>query len=54
MKPKTLRFFLAIIAKHYKINDSDAMNLLQRQSRKQNRKLQEVAQAVISSKFILD
>jgi PAS domain S-box-containing protein len=44
----------AIIAKHYKINDSDAMKLLQRESRKQNRKLQEVAQAVISSKFILD
>jgi len=44
----------AIIAKHYKINDSDAMKLLQRESRTQNRKLQEVAQAVISSKFILD
>lgn len=44
----------AIIAKHYKINDSDALKLLQRQSRKQNRKLKEVAEAVISSKFILD
>jgi PAS domain S-box-containing protein len=44
----------AIIAKHYKINDSDALKLLQRESRKQNRKLLEVAQAVISSKFILD
>jgi PAS domain S-box-containing protein len=44
----------AIIAKHYKINDSEAMKLLQRQSRTQNRKLSEVAQAVISSKFILD
>jgi len=44
----------AIIAKHYKINDSDAMKLLQRESRTQNRKLKEVALAVISSKFILD
>jgi PAS domain S-box-containing protein len=44
----------AIIAGHYKINDSDAMRLLQRESRKQSRKLKEVAQAVISSKFILD
>jgi PAS domain S-box-containing protein len=44
----------AIIANHYKINDGDAMNLLQRESRKQRRKLKEVAQAVISSKFILD
>jgi PAS domain S-box-containing protein len=44
----------AIIAKHYRINDSDAMKLLQRESRTQNRKLQDVAQAVISSKFILD
>jgi PAS domain S-box-containing protein len=44
----------AIIANHYKINDSDAMRLLQKESRKQSRKLQEVAQAVISSKFILD
>jgi PAS domain S-box-containing protein len=44
----------AIIANHYKINDSDAMKLLQRESRKQRRKLKEVAQAVISSKFILD
>jgi PAS domain S-box-containing protein len=43
-----------IIAKHYKINDSEAMKLLQRESRTQNRKLKEVAQAVISSKFILD
>jgi PAS domain S-box-containing protein len=43
-----------MIAKHYKINDSDAMKLLQRESRTQNRKLQDVAQAVISSKFILD
>jgi PAS domain S-box-containing protein len=44
----------AIIANHYKINDSDAMRLLQKESRKQSRKLKEVAQAVISSKFILD
>jgi len=44
----------AIITKHYKISDNDAMKLLQRESRTQNRKLQEVAQAVISSKFILD
>ena len=44
----------AIIAKHYRINDSDALKLLQRESRTQNRKLQEVAQAVISSKFIID
>jgi len=44
----------AIIANHYKINDSDAMRLLQKESRKQSRKLEEVAQAVISSKFILD
>jgi AmiR/NasT family two-component response regulator len=44
----------AIIAKHYKMNDNDAMRLLQQESRKQSRKLQEVAQAVISSKFILD
>lgn len=44
----------AIIAEHYKINDSDPLKLLQRESRKQNRKLKEVAEAVISSKFILD
>jgi len=44
----------AIIANRYKINDSDAMRLLQRESRKQSRKLKEVAQAVVSSKFILD
>jgi PAS domain S-box-containing protein len=44
----------AIIANHYKINDNDAMKLLQTESRKQSRKLKEVAQAVISSKFILD
>ena len=44
----------AIIANHYKINDGDAMRLLQRESRRQSRKLKEVAQAVISSKFILD
>jgi PAS domain S-box-containing protein len=44
----------AIIANHYKINDNDAMNLLQRESRKQRRKIKEVAQAVLSSKFILD
>jgi PAS domain S-box-containing protein len=51
---KLIRKARAIIARHYKINDSDAMILLQRQSRMQNRKLNEVAQAVISSKFILD
>jgi PAS domain S-box-containing protein len=44
----------AIIAKRYKLNDSDALRLLQKESRKQSRKLKEVAQAVISSKFILD
>ena len=44
----------AIIANHYKINDSDALRLLQRESRKQSRKLKEVAEAVISSKFILN
>lgn len=43
-----------IIANHYKINESDALRLLQRESRKQSRKLKEVAQAVISSKFILN
>jgi PAS domain S-box-containing protein len=43
-----------IIANHYKINDSDALRLLQRESRKQSRKLKEVAEAVISSKFILN
>jgi len=51
---KLVRKAKAIIAKHYKINDSDAMKLLQRESRTQSRKLKEVAQAVISSKFILD
>jgi hypothetical protein len=51
---KLVRRAKAIIAKRYKINDIDAMKLLQRESRTQNRKLQEVAQAVISSKFILD
>lgn len=44
----------AIIAKRYNISDNDAIRLLQRESRKQNRKLIEVAQAVISSKFILE
>jgi len=44
----------AIIADHYKISDSDAMRLLQRESRKQRRKLKEVAQAVVSSEFFLD
>jgi PAS domain S-box-containing protein len=44
----------AIIAKRYKMSDSNAMRLLQKESRKQSRKLEEVAQAVISSKFILD
>jgi hypothetical protein len=43
-----------IIANHYKISDSDALKLLQTESRNQSRKLKEVAQAVISSKFILD
>ena len=51
---KLIRKAKAIIAKHYNINDIDAMKLLQRESRTQNRKLQDVAQAVISSKFILD
>ena len=51
---KLVRRAKVIIAKHYNINDSDAMKLLQRQSRTQNRKLKDVAQAVISSKFILD
>jgi AmiR/NasT family two-component response regulator len=36
------------------MSDSDAMKLLQKESRKQSRKLKDVAQAVISSKFILD
>ncbi len=44
----------AILAKHYQINDGDALKLLQRESRKQNRKLQEMAEAVVSSKFIID
>jgi PAS domain S-box-containing protein len=44
----------AIITKRYKITDNEAMRLLQRESRMQNRKLKEVAQAVISSKFILE
>jgi len=44
----------AIIPKHYKINDGDGLKLLQRESRTQHRKLSEVAQAVISSKFIID
>jgi PAS domain S-box-containing protein len=51
---KVIRKAKAIIAKHYEINDSDAVKLLQRESRRQNRKLKDVAQAVISSKFILD
>jgi len=51
---KVIRKAKAIIAKHYNINDKDAMKMLQRESRTQNRKLHEVAQAVISSKFILD
>ena len=51
---KLIRRAKAIIAKHYKISDGDAMKLLQTESRKQSRKLKEVAQAVISSKFILD
>jgi len=44
----------AIIANHYKISDSNAMKLLQRESRRQSRKLKEVAQAVVSSEFFLD
>jgi PAS domain S-box-containing protein len=51
---KLIRRARAIIANHYQINDGDAMKLLQTESRKQSRKLKEVAQAVISSKFILD
>jgi len=51
---KLIRRARTIIANHYKINDGDAMKLLQIESRKQSRKLKEVAQAVISSKFILD
>jgi PAS domain S-box-containing protein len=51
---KLIRRARSIIADHYKINDGDAMKLLQTESRKQSRKLKEVAQAVISSKFILD
>jgi AmiR/NasT family two-component response regulator len=43
----------ALIANRCKINDSDALRLLQRESRKQRRKLREVAQAVVSSEFIL-
>ena len=44
----------AIIAERYNINDSEALKLLQRESRRQNRKLKDMAQVVISSKFILD
>jgi PAS domain S-box-containing protein len=44
----------AIIANRFKISDSDAMRLLQKESRKQRRKIADVAQAVISSRFILD
>ena len=44
----------AIIANKHHINESNALRLLQRESRKQSRKLKELAQAVISSKFILD
>jgi PAS domain S-box-containing protein len=51
---KLIRKARTIIADRYKISDSDAMKLLQRESRRQSRKLTEVAQAVISSKFILD
>ena len=51
---KLIRRAKAIIVKQYKISDGDAMKLLQRESRKQSRKLKEVAQAVITSKFILD
>lgn len=43
----------AIIAKHDKLNDGDALKLLQRESRKQNRKLMEVSQAVASTEFSL-
>ncbi|RJQ67629.1 MAG: PAS domain S-box protein [Desulfobacteraceae bacterium] len=43
----------AIIAKQRKINDRDAMRLLQQESRRQRRKLKEIAQAVISSRSIL-
>ena len=43
----------AIIAKQYKINDGDALRLLQRESRRQNRKIEDLAAAVISSKSIL-
>jgi PAS domain S-box-containing protein len=43
----------ALIANRCKINDSDALRLLQKESRKQRRKLKEVAQAVVSSEFIL-
>jgi len=51
---KLIRKARAIIANHYNISDGAAMKLLQTESRKQSRKLKEVAQAVISSKFILD
>ncbi len=43
----------AIIANRCKINDNDALRLLQRESRRQRRRLKEVAQAVVSSEFIL-
>lgn len=43
-----------IIARHYRINDSDAIRMLQKESRRQSRKIKEVAQAVIASKFIID
>jgi len=51
---KMIRRAKVIIANRYKIPDADAMRMLQAESRKQSRKLKEVAQAVISSKFILD
>jgi PAS domain S-box-containing protein len=51
---KLIRKAKTIIAKHYKISDRAAMKLLQRESRRQSRKLKEVAQAIISSKFMLD
>ena len=44
----------SIIARRYKLNDTDAIRMLQKESRRQSRKIKDVAQAVISSKFIFD
>jgi PAS domain S-box-containing protein len=43
-----------IIAQRLKISEKDAIRRLQRESRRQRMKLKEMAEAVVSSKFILD